>query len=178
MPRNIQSFKIRGGGIRIGGSRGGGIRTGGSRRSGSRTGGSRSPSVTNYRNTRTGASISRPNGWLWSRARVAFLPLAIRYGHRSRSSSNRYTTPSASSLTYYYCTSNTNSSVEIQCSSANGDSQCCEDTSSGRAFCCGGDIPSYITQDMSKATRAIAKLFYTLAALAFCVHLFMRRFFP
>ncbi|CAF4559238.1 unnamed protein product, partial [Rotaria socialis] len=38
---------------------------------GSRISGSRSPSsISRFRNTRTGASISRPNGWLWSRSRL------------------------------------------------------------------------------------------------------------
>jgi hypothetical protein len=154
--------------IRTGGS---GIRTGGG------GGGSRvSPSITSFRNSRTGASIPRPNGWQWSRTRLIFLPIATRFLHRSYSSSNRYTTPAGSSLTYYYCTSDSSDSVEIQCSSADGDAECCEDESTGEAFCCGGNIPDYIIQDMNRAVQTIARYFYTLAALALCMHLLMRRF--
>ncbi|CAF1651619.1 unnamed protein product, partial [Adineta steineri] len=159
------------------------IRTGsrtsvsGSRGSSSSSSGSRTPSITRYSNIRTGTTLSRPTGWLWSGSRFVFLPLARRYGHRSSSSSSRFTTPSSSgTVNYYYCTSNDNPSTEIQCSSIDGDTQCCEDDESQQAFCCGGNIPNYITQDMNRATQKIAKFLYTLTALALCMHLFMRRF--
>ena len=156
------------GGTRIGsgirpGSIGSGIRT--------------SPSVIGYRNTRTGAAISRPNGWLWSRSALIFLPLASPFSHRSRSSSNRFTTPATGSLTYYYCTSITDASLEIQCSSTNGESQCCEDEETLELFCCGGNIPVDIVQDLNKAVQTMTRLFQTLTALALCMHLFMRRFY-
>ncbi|CAF4169176.1 unnamed protein product [Rotaria magnacalcarata] len=192
----VQLTKARGnGGIRI---------TGG----GSRISGSRSPSsISRFRNTRTGTSISRPNGWLWSRSRLVFLPLATLYFHRSRSAStsisrpngwlwsrsrlvflplatlyfhrsrsasNRYTTPPSTSLTYYYCTSN-DGSVEIQCSSMYGDTLCCEDQTSQQPFCCGGDIPDDFVEDPNRATRRLAKIFYTLTAITLCIHLFLRR---
>jgi hypothetical protein len=154
------------------------VRVSGIRTSGIRTGsGTRTPSIARYRNTRTGATISRPTGWQWSRSALIFLPLARRYSHRSRSSSNRYTTPDTSSVTYYYCTSTTDASMEIQCSSVNGDMQCCEDENTQNPFCCGGDIPDDILQDMNRATQTIARLFYTLAAMSLCVHLFIRRFY-
>ncbi len=179
IPQNGQMRKaiprIRGGssGIRGGSSiRGGtGIRSG----SGIRTGSS--SSITRFVNTRTGATISRPSGWQWSRSRLIFLPIATRFFHRSSSSSNRFTTPATSSVTYYYCTSGDDPSVEIQCSSIDRDTQCCEDETTHEAFCCGGDVPDYILQDMNRATQTIARIFYTLAALALCMHLFMRRFY-
>lgn len=163
--------------IRIGGGirSGGGIRGGGTIRTGS--GGRPSSSGIRYQNTHTGQTISRPNGWQWSRTGLIFLPLATRYFYRSRSSSGRYTTPATSSMTYYYCTSDTDSSAEIQCSSADGDNKCCEDEETHEAFCCGGDVPDYLLQDMNRATQTIARIFYTLAALALCMHLFMRRFY-
>ncbi|CAM4862852.1 unnamed protein product [Rotaria socialis] len=142
---------------------------------GSRISGSRSPSsISRFRNTRTGTSISRPNGWLWSRSRLVFLPLATLYFHRSRSASNRYTTPPSTPLTYYYCTSN-DGSVEIQCSSMYGDTLCCEDQTSQQPFCCGGDIPDDFVEDPNGATRRLAKIFYTLTAITLCIHLFLRR---
>jgi len=149
-------------------------------RRGSSSGGSsviRQPSVTQYRNTRTGTTINRPTGSQWSRSSLLFLPLAIRFALRSRSSSSRFTTPSTGSTTYYYCTSLNDPSTEIQCSSVDGDNQCCEDQTTQQAFCCGGNIPDYILQDMNRATQTIARFFYTLAALALCMHLFMRRFY-
>ena len=162
---------IRGGGIRGGGIRGGGIRGGG----GSSI---RIPTTSRYRNIRTGVSINRPNGWLWSRTQLVFLPLATRYFYRSRSSSSHYTTPPDSSLTYYYCTPDNSQSVEIECNSATGDTQCCEEEKSKEAFCCGGDIPDYIVEDMNRAAQKIGRVFYTLAAVALCLHLLNRRFNP
>lgn len=164
-------------GIRASGSRS--TRSGSSSgtRSGSSSGGSRKPSSnTRYTNTRTGVRISRPTGWQWSRSRLIFLPLATRYFHRSRSSSNRFTTPATNHENYYYCTSNVDPSIEIQCSSTDGDSQCCEDETTHQAFCCGGNIPDYIQQDLNQTTKTIARIFYTLAALTLCMHLIMRRF--
>ncbi|CAM2701797.1 unnamed protein product [Rotaria socialis] len=154
------------------------IRNGrGIRGSSSNNGGVNRPttSVIRYRNTRTGTSISRPNGWLWSRSRLVFLPLATLYFHRSRSASNRYTTPPSTPLTYYYCTSN-DGSVEIQCSSMYGDTLCCEDQTSQQPFCCGGDIPDAFVEDPNGATRRLAKIFYTLTAITLCVHLLRRHF--
>lgn len=160
----IQPRKARGGG---------GVRISGGSRSGSRV----SPSITRFRNTRTGLSIPRPNGWQWSRSRLTFLPLATRFYHRSSSSSNRFTTPSTSSVTYYYCTSSTDTSVEIQCSSTTGDSQCCEDETSHQPFCCGGEISEDFMEDANRAVHILARIFYTLAAMILCVHLFMRCFY-
>jgi hypothetical protein len=161
--------------IRVGGGiRGGTIRGGGSSGGSS---GIRQPSVTRYRNTRTGTTINRPTGSQWSRSSLIFLPLAIRFALRSRSSSSRFTTPSTGSTNYYYCTSLVDPSTEIQCSSIDGDNQCCEDVNTQQAFCCGGNIPDYILQDMNRATQTIARIFSTLAVLALCTHLFMRRFY-
>ncbi|CAF1924123.1 unnamed protein product [Rotaria magnacalcarata] len=149
----------------------------GIRGSSSHNGGANRPttSVIRYRNTRTGTSISRPNGWLWSRSRLVFLPLATLYFHRSRSASNRYTTQPSTSLTYYYCTSN-DGSVEIQCSSMYGDTLCCEDQTSQQPFCCGGDIPDDFVEDPNGATRRLTKIFYTLTAITLCMHLLRRHF--
>jgi hypothetical protein len=172
LPSNSPLYKaaIRGGGgIRGGGS---GIRGGGGGGSGIRV-----PTSSRYRNTRTGGgSIDRPNGWQWSRTQLIFLPLATRYFYRSRSSSSQYTTPPDSSLTYYYCTPDNSQSVEIECNSATGDTQCCEEQTSKQAYCCGGDIPDYIIQDMNRAAQTVARVFYTLAAVALCMHLLNRRF--
>ncbi len=167
---------IRGGG----GFRGGGvIRGGGNIRGGGviRGGGGGGSSIARYRNTRTGTTIPRPNGWQWSRSGLIFLPISTLFFYRSRSSSNRFTTPATSSLTYYYCTQDSDPSTEIQCSSVNRDSLCCEDEKTKEVFCCGGDIPDDIVQDMNRATKTIARIFYTLAVLTFCIHLFMRRFY-
>ena len=106
-----------------------------------------------------------------------FLPIATRFFHRSRSSSNRYTTPASSPLTYYYCTSDADSDIEIQCDSSYGDTQCCENTTIQEAFCCGGDIPDDFLEDTDQATRTIERIFYTLAALALCTHILMRRLY-
>lgn len=170
---------LRKAGGRGGGSRGGGSRGGGSRipSGGGGSGGSRTPSVTRYRNTRSGGTISRPNGWQWSRTRFVFLPISTRYMYRSGSSSNRYTTPSSSELTYYYCTSNSDTTNEIQCDSTYDDDQCCEDTQSGQVYCCGGDLPDDVLEDMNRATRSLSQVFCTLAVLALFMHLFMRRFY-
>ena len=156
---------------------GGGIRIGGGIRSGIRSGNRVSPSTTRFRNTRTGVSISRPNGWQWSRSRSTFLPLATRFYHRSSSSSNRFTTPSTSFVTYYYCTSSTDPSVEIQCSSTTGDSQCCEDGTSQQPFCCGGEVSEDFIEEANRAVQILARIFYTLAAMTLCVHLFVRYFY-
>jgi hypothetical protein len=165
LPANLPRAGVRGGGVRTGG----GIRTGGG------GGGVRTPSVARYRFTRTGGSIPRPAGWLWSRTRLVFLPLARRHSQRSRSSSNQYTTPSGNTNTYYYCTSDVNPSVEIQCSGATGDAQCCEDETTQEAYCCGGEIPDDVVQDMNRATQLLARIFYVLAAIALSLHFLMRR---
>lgn len=159
---------------RGGGSRGGSIRGGSRIPSG---GGSRIRTGTQYRNTRTNTIINRPNGWQWSRTRFIFLPISARYFHRSRSSSNKYTTPASNSLTYYYCTSSTDASLEIQCDSTYNDDQCCEYESTGEVYCCGGDIPDDILEEINRATRTFTRLFSTLAVLALGMHLFMRRFY-
>ena len=140
-------------------------------------GGSRSPSGTRYRFTRTGGTVPRPTGWQWSRTRLIFLPISTRYFLRPGSSSNRYTTPPSSSLTYYYCTSSTDSNNEIQCDSTYDDDQCCEDTETGQVYCCGGELPDDLLEDMNRATRSLTRVFYTLAILALFMHLFMRRFY-
>jgi hypothetical protein len=147
-------------------SRGGRSRI--SRSSISRPSGSR---ITRYPSTRTGATISRQVGWLWSRSRHIFLPLSTRYYYRSHSSYNRYTTPATGSEIYYYCTSN--SSMEIQCSSKNGDGQCCEDEKLYQAYCCGGKIEDDFVEDFNQATQ----IFCTLSALALFTHIFIRRFY-
>ncbi|CAF3001876.1 unnamed protein product [Rotaria sp. Silwood2] len=143
-----------------------------------RTSGSRISSFgTQFRTTRTGATISRPTGWLWSRSRRVFLPISRYYYYRSRPSNNRYTTPATGYETYYYCTSNTSASMEIQCSSINGDSQCCEVESTSQVFCCGGKIDDDLLEDFNQATQIIARIFYTLTAITLFMHIFMRRFY-
>ncbi|CAF0908567.1 unnamed protein product [Rotaria sordida] len=145
-----------------------------------RTSGSRISSIaTRFRNTRTGATVSRPTGWLWSRTRHVFLPVSQHYYYRSHSSNNRYTTPPTGNVTYYYyCTSNTSSSMEIQCSSINDDDgQCCEDETISQVFCCGGKIDDYLIEDFNQATKTIARIFYTLTAITLFIHIFMRRFY-
>ncbi|CAF1177641.1 unnamed protein product [Adineta ricciae] len=184
---NIQPDKqprkaaVRFGSVSRGGSR---ISSGSRSSSGSRTSGSSgsrvsasssSSSSVNYYNTRTGVRYNRPTGSLWSRSRLAFLVLASRYTSRRYSSSSRFTTPASGSVTYYYCTSIDNTSAEIQCSSENGDTQCCEETDY-EPFCCGGNVPDDIQQDMSRATQTVSRIFYTIAALALFMHLFMRHF--
>ena len=158
------------------GSRGGtsGSRISGSRTSVSRTTGSRTSSsrTSSYRNTRTGTVISRPAGYQWSRTRLVFLPIARRYSQRSRSSSNRYTTPAGSGENYYYCSSDQDQSLEIQCTSTYNDNQCCEDENE-QPYCCGGDIPSEY-EEISRATKTLAKLFYSLAALLLLLHFYRR----
>ncbi|CAF1157954.1 unnamed protein product [Adineta ricciae] len=179
--RQPRKLAVRFGGASRGGSR---ISSGSRSSSGSRTSGSSgsrtsasssSSSSANYYNTRTGVRYNRPTGWLWSRSRLTFLVVASRFTSRHYSSSSHFTTPSSSSVTYYYCTSIDNTSAEIQCSSANGDTQCCEETNH-EAFCCGGSIPNDIQEDMSRATQTVSRIFYTIAALALFMHLFMRRF--
>ncbi|CAF4126089.1 unnamed protein product [Adineta steineri] len=130
-----------------------------------------------YRNIRTGAIISRPSGWLWSRTRHVFLPISRSYYYRSHSSSNQYTTPTTNSQSYYYCTSNSSNSIEIQCDTINNDSQCCEDETAHQVFCCGGEIDADYIADLSKATKRLSQLFYTLSAIALFMHLFMKRLY-
>jgi hypothetical protein len=164
-------------------------RVGGTSRSGSRSSSSRVSSsssrvgsrisslATRYRSSRTGASISRPSGWLWSRSRHVFLPVSQHYYYRSYSSHHRYTTtPSLSSGAYYYCTSNISISKEIQCSTINGDGQCCEDETTRHVYCCGGSIDADFVEDFSQATRILSQIFYTLSAIALVMHILMRRF--
>ena len=155
-----------------------GVRASGTRTSsGSRisSGASRVSSSSRYRSTRTGTTYNRPSGWQWSRSSLIFLPLAIRFAHRSRSSSSRYTTPTPGSTDYYYCTSIDNPSIEIQCSSNNNDAECCEEIASQQAFCCGGTIPDDILQDMNRAAQNMARVFYTIAGLALGMHFLVRR---
>ncbi|UJR21508.1 hypothetical protein I4U23_024594 [Adineta vaga] len=143
----------------------------------SRSSSRRSSSIaTRYRNTRTGAVISRPSGWLWSRTRHVFLPVSRFYHYRSRSSSNRYTTPATSSGSYYYCTMDTSNSTEIQCYTTTGDNQCCEEETNRQVYCCGGDIDSEFSEDSNQGRKLLTQIFYTLSAIALMVHLFMRRF--
>ncbi|CAF1397534.1 unnamed protein product [Adineta steineri] len=131
--------------------------------------------VSRYRNIRTGAIVSRPTGWLWSRTRHVFLPISRSYYYRS--SSNRYTTPTTNSQSYYYCTSNSSNSIEIQCNTINNDSQCCEDETAHQVFCCGGEIDADYIADLSQATKRLSQLFYTLSAIALFMHLFMKRLY-
>ena len=141
-----------------------------------RSSGSRSSSTASrYRNTRTGAAISRPSGWVWSRTRHVFLPISRTYHYRSRSSSNRYTTPATSPIGYYYCSSDSNSATEIQCHNATGDSQCCEDETNQQVFCCGGEIDSDFIADFNQGTIILARAFYTLSAATFLTHLTLKR---
>ncbi|CAF3956585.1 unnamed protein product [Rotaria sp. Silwood1] len=153
-------------------------RSSSSRSNSIRTSGSRTSSIgTRFRSIRTGATISRPTGWLWSRTRHIFLPVSRYYYYRSRPSNNRYTTPATGNETYYYCTSNTSAAIEIQCSSINGDGQCCEDETISQVFCCGGKIDDDLVDDFNQATQIIARIFYTLTAIALFMHIFMRRFY-
>ena len=162
-------------------SRGGSSRTG--TRTGIRTGirtggGTRTITIgTRYRNSRTGVNIIRPPGSLWSRTRYTFLPVSRLYFYRSRSSTNRYTTPATGTITYYYCSTNGTTSDEIQCSSIYGDTQCCEDETTHAAFCCGGQISEDLIDDFNHATKILARIFYTLSAMALFTHILMRRFY-
>ncbi|CAF1452276.1 unnamed protein product [Adineta steineri] len=149
-----------------------------SRTSSSSSSSSRTSSfASRYRNIRTGAIISRPSGWLWSRTRHVFLPISRSYYYRSHSSSNQYTTPTTNSQSYYYCTSNSSNSIEIQCNTINNDSQCCEDETAHQVFCCGGEIDADYIADLSQATKRLSQLFYTLSAIALFMHLFMKRLY-
>ncbi|CAF3604999.1 unnamed protein product [Rotaria socialis] len=144
------------------------------------TSGSRISSFgSNYHSARTGASIYRPDGWLWSRTRYVFLPVSQNYVYRSRSSYNQNTTLPIASSRYYYCTpsnsSTSNTSKEIKCSSINGDSQCCEDSTTEQAYCCGGSIDGDVQKDFNKATKTIARIFFTLSVITFFMHIFMRQ---
>lgn len=152
-----------------GGSRGG-IRFGGS---GSGSGSRTSPS-TRYSNTRTGVRIARPPNSQWVRTLGFFLPISRRFMHRSRSSSNRHTTSSTDSNSYYYCTSTDNPNNEIQCYSYYGDDQCCEDSNTDQPYCCGGAIPADFVPDPNRAVKCLAQVFYSLAAISFAMHVFMR----
>ena len=135
-----------------------------------------STGATRFRNTRTGAIIRRPSGWLWSRSRHVFLPVSRLYRYRSRSSSpNRYTTSATTSSEYYYCTLDANSTAEIQCLTTTGDNQCCEVETIREVYCCGGDIDSDYDAD-NRGRRLLTQIFYTISAIAFVMHLFMRRF--
>ncbi|CAF1198649.1 unnamed protein product [Adineta ricciae] len=135
-----------------------------------------STGATRFRNTRTGTVISRPSGWLWSRSRHVFLPVSRLYRYRSRSSSpNRYTTSATTSSEYYYCTLDANSSAEIQCLTTTGDNQCCEVETIREVYCCGGDIDSDYDAD-NQGRRLLTRIFYTISAIAFVMHIFMRRF--
>lgn len=178
---NVRMFQLRrgssGGGRGGGGSRASssGSRSSSSRTSGSRTSGSRTSGITTYRSSRTGARITRPVGHLWSRSRHTFLPISTRFAHRSRTSNTRYTTPATGSITYYYCTSSTNSTAEIQCSSETGDNQCCEDETSHEPYCCGGNISDDLSEEFNQAARQLAKIFYTLMAVVLVLHVLRRR---
>lgn len=151
------------------------ISTGGSRTSGSRTSGSRISIPSRFRNSRTGTVISRPTGWLWSRTRHVFLPVSRRYYYRSTPIYSRTTRPPPTSITYYYCTSNTSNPNEIQCSTVNDDTQCCEDETNQQIYCCGGKIDDDLKEDFNQATQIIARIFFTLSAMALFMHIFMNR---
>ena len=153
-----------------------GSRTSGIRSSRIRSGIRTSSFVTRYHNVRTGAVISRPIGWLWSRVRHNFLPVSRRYHYRSRPLYRRYTTPATSSQTYYYCTSDSNASLEIQCTTVHGDAKCCEDEKDKQVFCCGGKVDPDFVADFNQGTQMLARIFYTLSAMALFMHLFKRRF--
>jgi len=101
--------------------------------------------------------------------------ISRRYIYRS-SSYNRHTTPSAGSERFYYCTSNSTNTSEIQCSSTNGDNQCCDDETYENVFCCGGKISEDLDEDFNQAKKVLARIFYTLSAVALVMHIFMRRF--
>jgi len=83
--------------------------------------------------------VTHPDGWLWSQSRKAFLPISEHYHYRSHSSSHRRTTSTNDSESYY-CTLESDISMEILCSMIHGDKQCCEDETSHGVFCCGGKI--------------------------------------
>ncbi len=147
---------------------------------GSNTNGRISSLATRFRSTRTGASITRPSGWLWSRSRHAFLPISRHYFHRSHSSHHHQhtTRPTESALYYYYCTwHNKNFTREIECSTTNGEGHCCEDEKTQQGYCCGGLIDDDLVEEYSQATQVFAQIFYTLSAVALVMHIFMRRFY-
>lgn len=91
-------------------------------------------SDTRRHSTRT---ITHPDGWLWSQSRKDFLPVSEHYHRRSHSSNHRRTKRAADSESYY-CTLDSDASMEILCSVIHGDKQCCEDETSHGVFCCGG----------------------------------------
>ena len=144
----------------------------------SRITGSRIASPVNrFVSTRTGARIIRPTGHVWSRTRASFLPVSSRYMYRSGTSRTRFTTPSTGSTTYYYCSSSAGATAnEIQCTNKDGDSKCCEDPATQQPYCCGGDIDDDLDDDTNQAVQKWAKVFYTLAALAFFLHIVKKRF--
>ncbi len=138
-------------------------------RSGSRS----SSSIAQFHNIHTGARLIRPTGWQWTRAQSAFLPISRRF----YPSYHRYTTPATSLETYYYCTSTSNSTMEIQCSTVDGDAQCCENEGTQEVFCCGGKISDDFIKDVNRAAQIFARVFYTLTAVALCIHVFIRHFY-
>lgn len=68
--------------------------------------------------------------------------------------------------------------MEIQCSTLNGDGQCCEDETTKQPFCCGGKVDDDIVEDSNQATtHIIARIFFTLSAITLVMHLVTRRFY-
>jgi len=99
----------------------------------------RTSSENRHHSTRTSASVTHPDGWLWSQSRKAFLPVSEHYHYRSHSSNHRRTKPATDSESYY-CTLDSDISMEILCSTIHGDKQCCEDETTHGVFCCGGKM--------------------------------------
>ena len=66
--------------------------------------------------------------------------------------------------------------MEIQCSSATGDTQCCDDEAASTVYCCGSDASDELDDDFNQATKIVARVLYTLSILALLTHILMRRF--
>ena len=64
--------------------------------------------------------------------------------------------------------------MEIQCYAGDRVTDCCEDETTQQPYCCGGEIPDDIKEIANRAAQAVARIFYALSALAFCVHVFVR----
>ena len=117
-------------------------------------------------------------GSIWRRTRHTFLAPSRTYYYRSYPFNHRYryTTPITPSGNYYYCTSSSDITNEIQCNTANGDSQCCEDETTRTVYCCGGNVDDTLEDDTNQTTQMLSRIFFTLATIALFMHLLMKRF--
>jgi hypothetical protein len=67
--------------------------------------------------------------------------------------------------------------MEIQCSTADGDAQCCENEVTEEIFCCGGKISEDFVEEVNRAAQRLARVFFTFTAITLCIHVFLRRFY-